>query len=45
MGDKLKEKLVLEGRVIANQYKVVLNDPLYPMMKHFYPDWSGLTVI
>ncbi len=26
----------LEGRVTANQYKVVLSDHLYPMMKHFY---------
>ena len=32
----------LEGRVTANQYKVVLSDHLYPMMKHFYPDGSGL---
>ncbi len=32
----------LEGRVTANQYKVVLNDHLYPMMKHFYPDGSAL---
>ena len=32
----------LEERVTANQYKVVLNDHLYPMMKHFYPDGSGL---
>ena len=31
-----------EGRVTANQYKVVLNDHLYPMMKHVYPDGSGL---
>ncbi len=27
----------LEGRVTANQYKVVLSDHLYHMMKHFYP--------
>ena len=26
----------------TNQYKVVLSDHLYPMMKHFYPDGSGL---
>ncbi len=26
----------LEGKVTANQYKVVLSDHLYPMMKHFY---------
>ncbi len=32
----------LEGRATANQYKVVLSDHLYPMMKHFYPDGSGL---
>ena len=32
----------LEGRVTANQYKVVVSDQLYPMMKHFYPDGSGL---
>ncbi len=32
----------LEGRVTANQYKVVLSDHLYPMMKYFYPDGSGL---
>ena len=29
----------LEGRVTA---KVVLSDHLYPMMKHFYPDGTGL---
>lgn len=32
----------LEGRITANQYNVVLSDHLYPMMKHFYPDGSGL---
>ncbi len=32
----------LEGTVTANQYKVVLSDHLYPMMKHVYPDGSGL---
>ena len=32
----------LEGRVTANQYKVVLSHHLYPMMRHFYPDESGL---
>ncbi len=32
----------LEGRVTSNQYKVVLNDHLYPMMKYFCPDGSGL---
>ena len=32
----------LEGRVIANQYKIVLSHHLYRMMKHFYPDGSGL---
>ena len=31
-----------EGRVTANQYKVVLSDCFYPMMKHFYPDGSSL---
>ena len=34
--------LPLEGRVITNLYKVALCDHLYPMMKHFYPDMSGL---
>ena len=34
--------VLLKGRVTANQYKVVLSDHLYPMMKHFYPDGSGL---
>ena len=28
--------------VTANQYKIVLSDPLYPVMKHFYPDGTGL---
>lgn len=28
--------------VTANQYKAVLSDHLYPVMKHFYPDGSGL---
>ena len=28
--------------VTANQYQVVLSDHLYPMMKHFCPDVSGL---
>ena len=32
----------LEGWVTAIQYKVVLSHHLYPMMKHFYPDGSGL---
>ena len=32
----------LEQRVTSNQYKVVLSDDLYPMMKHFYPDGSAL---
>ncbi len=32
----------LQGRVTANQYKVVLSDHLHPMMKHLYPDGSGL---
>ena len=32
----------LEGRVTANQYKVVLSDDLYPMMKHFYLEGRGL---
>ena len=31
----------LEGKVTVNQYKVVLSDHLYPVMKHFYPDGSG----
>ena len=30
-----------EGRVTANQYKVV-SDHLYSTMKHFYPDEGGL---
>ncbi len=34
--------ILLAGRVTANQYKVVLSDRLYPVMKHFYPDESGL---
>ena len=32
----------LEGRVTANQYKVVLSDHLYPIIKHFYADRGGL---
>lgn len=32
----------LEGRVSANQFKVVLSEPLFHMMKHFYPSGSGL---
>ncbi len=32
----------LWGRVDANQHKVVLSYRLYPMMKYFYPDGSGL---
>ena len=35
----------LEGRVTnpnPNQYKVIVNDHLYPVMKHFYPDGIGL---
>lgn len=32
----------LEGRVTANRYKILLNDHLYPKMKHFYPDANGL---
>ena len=32
----------LSGRVTVDQYKVVLTDHLYPMMKHFYPDSSGV---
>lgn len=31
----------LAGRVTAKQYKVVLSDHLYPMMKQFYPDGSS----
>lgn len=34
--------VTLEGRVTANQHKVVLTHHLYPVMKHFYPDGSGL---
>lgn len=26
----------IEGRVTTKQYKVVLKNPFYPMMKHFY---------
>ena len=37
---------VLEKKENTNrgkkEYKVVLSDHLYPMMKHFYPDGSGL---
>ncbi len=32
----------IEGKVITNQYKIVLSDHLYPMMKHFYLDGRGL---
>ncbi len=32
----------LEGRVTADQYKVILSDHLYHLVKHFYPDGSGL---
>ncbi len=32
----------LMERVTANQYNVVLSDHLHPMMKHFYPDGSGV---
>lgn len=32
----------LEGEVTANEYTVILSDHLYPMMRHFYPDGSGL---
>ena len=34
--------LPLEGKVTANEYYNCLTDQLYPMMKHFYPDGSGL---
>ncbi len=36
-------RVPLEGRLTANQYKAVLTDHLYPVMKHFYPDGSGLS--
>lgn len=26
----------------ANQYKVILNDHLYPVMRHSYPNGTGL---
>lgn len=32
----------LEGRVTANQYKHILSDRFYPVMKYFYPDARGL---
>ncbi len=32
----------LWGRVDANQQKAALSDHLYPVMKHFCPDGSGL---
>ncbi len=35
--------VLLEGRVTANQCKVILSDHLLSMMKHFYPDGSGLS--
>lgn len=31
----------LEGRLPVNQYKVVLTDQLYLIIKHFYPNGSG----
>lgn len=43
MSNKLKRISVLEeGRVIANQYKVLMSDHLYPVMKHLNPDGNGL---
>lgn len=41
-GHGLGPLIRLEGRVAANQYKVILSDHLYTVMKHFYPDRSGL---
>lgn len=32
----------LDGKVTANQYKVIPTDHLYPVMKRFYPDGRGL---
>lgn len=32
----------LERCVTENQYKVHVTNHIYPVMKHFYPDWSGL---
>lgn len=34
--------VLLDGKLTANQYKVILTDQLYPMMKHFYPIGRGL---
>lgn len=31
-----------DGRFTVNQYKVYLSGHFYPMVKHFYPDGSGL---
>lgn len=39
--ETLDALLHLDGRVTANHNKVVLSD-LYPSMKYFYPDYSGL---
>lgn len=38
----LGQLVPLQGRVTANQYKVISSDHLYPMIKYFYPDGSGL---
>lgn len=50
--DKLKELIfsgmvwvwlsLLDGCIIAYQFKVLLTDHLYLIMKHFYPNGSGL---
>lgn len=35
-------RVCLERRLAANQCKGFLTDHLHPVMKHFYPDGSGL---
>lgn len=43
LGGILLEAFVpIEGKVTANQYKVILAHHLYSMIKHFYPDGFGL---
>lgn len=37
--------VLLEGRVRANQYKVVLTDHLYPIMQYLHPNGSGLFTV
>lgn len=37
--------VLLEAMVTENQYKIVLSDPFYPVMKHFYRDGSGHQIL